>query len=245
MKFASFITLCLLTLFMGNAYAGIPVAQGELSGNLSVLSSYNLRGMTNDPENSNVAVQGGLEYGHSSGFYMGYWGSTLDYNAENTASTADNSFESNIYGGYNFKLNDDVSFTLGGTYYLYYPSDNSNVFETYVGFNYKDFALTAQTLTDDVTWGNKGDTYFLASYSYPLKYDFNLNTAVGAYYYQDKGEFIDSSQETFAFRHATVGLSRDIAQTGLTWNVDYILGGNDRDGNKQKNKVVLGLSYQF
>lgn len=224
--------------------AGVPLAQGELSANIAVLSSYNLRGMTNDPENDKVAVQGGVQYDHKSGFYAGYWGSTLDYNLENNPSTSDNSFENNLYAGYNYQVNDDLSFTLGGTYYLYYPSDDANVFETLVSAQYKNASLSAQTLTDDVVWGNAGDTYLLASYSQPLKHDFSFNTAVGAYYYKKNGEFITDTKESFAFRHATLGLSRDW-ENGLGWSLDYIVGSDDRMGVKQKNKVVMGLSYSF
>lgn len=50
---------------------------GSISGNISVVSSYNLRGMTNSPESDTPAIQGGLDYTHDSGFYLGYWFSTL------------------------------------------------------------------------------------------------------------------------------------------------------------------------
>jgi len=50
---------------------------GTVTGNVNVVSSYNLRGMTNSPESDTPAVQGGLDYSHDSGFYLGYWFSTL------------------------------------------------------------------------------------------------------------------------------------------------------------------------
>lgn len=233
-----------LGLVSPHVFAGVNVAQGELTGNISILSSYNFRGMTNNPENKNAAVQGGLEYSHKSGAYVGYWASTLGYNAKDETAS-DNSLENNIYGGYVYSINDDLSVNVGGTYYLYYPSKNDNVFEPFIGVDYKDFSLYAHTLTKDVEWGNKGDTYVVASYSYPLKYDFSLNTSVAGSYFKNKGTFIDSSKEDIVFRHATVGLSREIANTGVTWGLDYIIGGHDRDGEKQKNKMVLGLSYDF
>ena len=213
-----------------------------ISGNIGVLSSYNLRGITNAPENSGATVQGGLDYSHSSGFYAGYWGSSLDVSYTENGKQ---SFEHDFYAGYNGTITEDFGYTLGGTYYVYYPSDDSNVFETLVGINYKDFNLTAQTLTDDVIWGNAGDTYLLASYSYKLPKDFTLNTSLGAYYYKENGDFVKDSTEDFAFRHFTAGLSHPLGDTGASVNMDYIIGGYDRYEEKQKNKVVFGVKYEF
>ena len=217
-----------------------------ISGNIGVLSSYVLRGNTAVLENSGATVQGGLDYSHSSGFYAGYWGSSLDVSY---AENGKQSFEHDFYAGYNGTITEDFGYTLGGTYYVYYPSDDSNVFETLVGINYKDFNLTAQTLTDDVIWGNAGDTYLLASYSYALPKDFTLNTALGAYYYNDSGKYegtlLGDTTEDFTFRHLTVGLSHPLGDTGASVNMDYIIGGKLRDDTDLKNKVVFGLKYEF
>ncbi|MDO4223384.1 MAG: TorF family putative porin [Acinetobacter sp.] len=225
-------------------WASIPVTQGEITGNIGVYSSYNLRGMTNDPENSKTTVQGGLTYSHASGVSIGYWGSTLDYSLSSNANHQDDSFESNLTASYDYKLNKDSSLTLGATYYYYYPADDANVLESLLAFNYKNASLSAQTLTKDVVWGNAGDTYLLASYSHDLPKDFSLNTALGAYYYNKEGKFISETKEKFAFRHATLGLAK-AWDNGLAWNLDYIVGGDDRMGVKQKNKVVMGLNYSF
>ncbi len=40
---------------------------------------YNLRGITNTPENEDTTIQGGLDYSHASGFYAGWSGCTLGY----------------------------------------------------------------------------------------------------------------------------------------------------------------------
>lgn len=71
---------------------------GTVTGNVGVLSSYDLRGMTNSPENDKATVQAGLEYSHPTGFYLGYWGSTLgyslkDYDTATKKYTGSNSFE--------------------------------------------------------------------------------------------------------------------------------------------------------
>ena len=50
---------------------------GDITGNVGVFSSYNLRGITNAPDNSAATLQGGLDYRHPRGFYAGYWASTM------------------------------------------------------------------------------------------------------------------------------------------------------------------------
>ncbi|WP_180102296.1 MULTISPECIES: TorF family putative porin [unclassified Acinetobacter] len=223
-------------------FAEVPASEHSVSGNIGLLSSYNLRGITNVPENSGATIQGGLDYSHASGFYAGYWGSTLDYAL---GEEGRDSFEHDFYAGYNGKITEDLGYTVGGTYYYYYESDvDSDGFETLLGLNYKDFSVSAQTLTQNTTWGNKGDTYILGSYSYALPKDFTLNTSLGLYAYGDDDEFVETTED-FGFRHFTAGLSHPLGDTGASVNMDYIVGGYDRLDEKQKNKVVFGLKYEF
>ncbi|MCH4247668.1 MAG: TorF family putative porin [Acinetobacter populi] len=219
---------------------------GEITGNIGVYSDYVLRGNTNYLENDGATIQGGIDYAHPSGFYLGYWGSTLDYSLTDSGSR--DAFENDFNIGYNGSITEDLGFTVGGTYYYYYESDvDSDVFEVLLGLNYKDFSLTTQTITQDVVWGNAGDTYILGSYSHPLPKDFTLNAAVGLYYYKDSGDYEAdlNTTETFNFRHATLGLSHPLGTTGADWSLNYIIGGKTRSDEDLKNKVVLGLSYAF
>ncbi|ATO19327.1 hypothetical protein BS636_06470 [Acinetobacter sp. LoGeW2-3] len=229
-------------------FADEPTSPHSVSGNIGVLSSYNLRGNTALPENDKVTLQGGLDYSHASGLYAGWWTSTLD--GDDAYPDQANPMEHDFYVGYNGSINEDLGFTLGTTYYYYYDVGTSdfNGFELLLGLNYKDASLTAQTLLEDTGWGNTGDTYFLASYSYALPKDFSLNSSLGLYYYSDSGDFEGENYittEDFNFRHLTVGLSKPIADTGVTASMDYIIGGKLRDDTDLKNKVVLGLSYSF
>jgi uncharacterized protein (TIGR02001 family) len=233
-------------------FADEKTSDHTISGNIGVVSEYILRGNTAAPENDNATIQGGLDYSHSSGFYIGYWGSTLGYsltkkvNGEYTGSKA---FEHDFYLGYNGSITEDFGYTVGAAYYYYYQSDaDVDATETVLGVNYKDFSFTANTLLNNVEWGNKGDTYFAANYSYELPQDFTLNTSLGAYYYQDKGQhegtFLDT-KKSFAFRQFTLGLSHPLGDTGASVSMDYIIGGKLRDDTSLKNKVVFGLKYEF
>ena len=219
-----------------------PASEHSFSGNIGVLSSYNLRGITNGPENRGATLNGGLDYSHASGFYAGWWGSTLEYNLPSGTE-----FENDFYAGYNGTISEDLGYTLGLTYYYYYDvgTKDNNGLETMIGFNYKDLGVTTQTLLEDTQWGNAGDTYIKATYSFALPNDFSLDTALGLYAYEKNGDFIAQTTESFGFRHFDVGVSKDIGDTGIGASINYIMGGYDRNDVKQNNKVVFGLSYGF
>lgn len=242
----------LLALGSSTAFAAEAVnSEHQISGNIAVLSSYNSRGMTNSPENDKVTIQGGLDYSHASGFYAGYWGSTIgysltDYDDEVGDYTGSDTFEHDFYLGYNGSINADWGYNLGAVYYYYYESDaDADALESVLGVNYKNLSLTAQTLWNDVNWGNTGDTYVLASYSHPLPRDFTLNTSLGVSYYNDDTSKYFDTTEDFGFRHFTAGLSHPLGNTGADMSVDMIFAGYNRVDEEQKNKVVFGLSYNF
>lgn len=228
---------------------GLPFP-GILSGNVAVLSSYDFRGITNAPENDKVTLQAGLEYAHPTGFYLGYWGSTLgysltDFDVETEQYQGRDAFENDFNLGYRGKINDDLGYSIGGTYYYYYQSEaKSDFFETLLGLNYKDVTLSAQTATSNVDTANRGDTYFLLSYSHQLPFELTGRAALGGYLYAKNNKNLETKDD-FNFRHLTLGLTHALGNSGANMNLDYIVGGYDRMDEKQKNKVVFALSYNF
>ncbi len=243
-----------LLLASAASYSTVTLAQQsehDVTGNIGITSGYYLRGMTNAPESDKATIQGGLDYSHSSGFYAGWWGSTLDYSLDDYDPVFDtyvgnDAFEHDFYAGYNGSFSDDFGYSLGVVYYYYYPSDaDADGFESVLGLNYKNVSVTANTLLQDVVWGNAGDTYVQFNYSRELPKDFSFNSAVGVSYYDKNGKYLKDTDDSFGFRHMTVGLSKELGDTGVTANMDYIIAGYDRYDDKQKNKVVFGLGYSF
>jgi uncharacterized protein (TIGR02001 family) len=263
-------------------------AEGTLTGNIGVYSKYILRGITQSydalydksgPEQDSAAVQGGVDYVLKNGLYVGYWFSTLGYsyaalNPDSNGKHSQNSFENDFYGGYTGSIGDTgIGYTLGGTIYVYQPGWASTGYETKLGLSYKELSVTAQTLLNDVTFGNSGDTYFLATWTHALPKDFTFTGQLGAYAYGKHGDYIDSNNinkpgyhnghvsnvggvetydvngkdkaKSFAFRQATLGLSHPLPITGATWSVQYIIGGDNRYGLKQANTIVGSLGLTF
>ncbi len=104
------------SLLAGCGFAATPALanSGEseisISGNAAVVSDYRFRGV--GLSGGDIAIQGGIDVGHSSGFYIGTWGSSIDGGGYG-------SVELDIYGGWSGDLTDGVSADVGVLYYAY------------------------------------------------------------------------------------------------------------------------------
>ena len=95
MQVTSKTSVRVLAALLGGAVLAQP-AFADVTGHIDLVSKYVLRGITTTygpdknaplgnkggdaPESDGPAVQGGVDYVHDSGFYAGYWFSTLGYN---------------------------------------------------------------------------------------------------------------------------------------------------------------------
>jgi uncharacterized protein (TIGR02001 family) len=102
-------------LFATPALANAGDAGIELSGNSAIVSEYRFRGV--DLSGGDIAVQGGVDLSHSSGFYLGTWGSSLEEDLGYGHTELD------VYGGWGGDLG-GVSVDVGAIYYLYPNADN-------------------------------------------------------------------------------------------------------------------------
>lgn len=84
----------------------------ELSGNAALVSEYRFRGV--DLSGGDIAVQGGVDVVHSSGFYVGAWASSIDEDTVGFGHT-----EVDVYGGWSGSLTDGLALDVGVIGYLY------------------------------------------------------------------------------------------------------------------------------
>jgi uncharacterized protein (TIGR02001 family) len=107
-------------------------AQQPMPGNLALVSEYRFRGI--DQTFGKPALQGGLDYNHASGAYIGNWNSNVNQGAGYPGAT----LEMDFYGGYKRALG-DVGADIGLIHYHYPGSDVKNT-EAYLGATWKWFA---------------------------------------------------------------------------------------------------------
>lgn len=213
----------------------------DTTGNISIVSKYVLRGMTNATETSGPALQGGFDWTGAGGFYLGYWGSNLSYASSPGVSSG---FENDFYGGYAGKAG-AASFSVGLIQYYYNDIKDSNGLEFVGTLGFGPVTGGFKYLTKDVAWGNKGDIYWTLAYGTKLPSDFSFSATLGYYTYKEEGKFISSSAEDSAFRHLDLGISHPIGKTGADMMITYTIGGKMRDGSNQTNAVVFGVKYGF
>jgi uncharacterized protein (TIGR02001 family) len=94
---------------LATAQAATP---SPVTGNLSIVSDYRFRGLTQTMKRP--ALQGGFDYAHASGLYLGNWNSNVSSTIFPNAN-----LEMDFYGGYKRAFG-DVGLDVGFIYY-YYP----------------------------------------------------------------------------------------------------------------------------
>ena len=127
--------------------ATLPVlASAQLTGNVSLTTNYKFRGQDQDASKSKAvkpALQGGFDYAFGeTGWYVGNWNSSVDW-------LANNSLESDLYGGYKFKAA-GADFDVGALTYIYPGNSAGNTTELYGAATYGPFtAKYSHTVSKD------------------------------------------------------------------------------------------------
>jgi len=249
MNLKSKIALAALTLTAGSS------VMAQLAYNVGAVSEYRYRGLAQSA--LAPAVQGGVDYAHSSGFYVGAWGSQIRWIAE--AGTAANietkgDVELDVYGGYKGEISKDFTYDVG---YLRYE---------YVGNTYKD-VTTANASTDEgygaLTYGaytfkvsyafsnlfgtakSDGSVYYDLSAAFDLGSGYSVVPHVGRQEIAGPGTNKDYSYTDYSVTLAKdlgKGLSATIAAVGTDGKASlYKVNGRQLEAAT----VVLGVKYTF
>lgn len=89
-------------------------AVSPVTGNFSLVSDYRFRGISQTKKGP--AIQGGIDYAHPSGFYVGTWGSSVNSGSMYAGGAG---LEMDLYGGYRGEIVPDLGFDVGYLYYYY------------------------------------------------------------------------------------------------------------------------------
>ena len=110
--------------------AAAPADPGPLTANVSLTSDYRYRGISQS--NLQPAIQGGFDYAHSSGFYIGNWNSSISWISD-AASASGNSasapIEMDFYAGYKYEWSKGFTADVGILQY-YFPTSGATGFTT-------------------------------------------------------------------------------------------------------------------
>jgi len=132
--------------------AAAPASDFTITGGATLTSDYRFRGISQTDKR--FAVQGTLGISHSSGLYVGVWGSSID---DYVSYGSDQ--EIDLYAGY--KKTFDGTTVDGGVLYYYYPGsggNNSDFFEPYLNASHTFGPISAK-VGGNFSWKQKALTY--------------------------------------------------------------------------------------
>jgi uncharacterized protein (TIGR02001 family) len=176
------------------APAAAPAPDYTLTANVSLTSNYVFRGISQT--GGEPAIQGGFDFSHKSGLYLGTWGSNVSWLTDFQGYKS-GSMELDLYGGYRNSIG-DISYDVGAIRYMYPGSKNADVgalpgawtSEIYGSLGWKWFTVKYSHYVSDSVFGvgpNTNGTYYLdLSASLPLS---------------DSGVTLGAHWGTFNFKH--------------------------------------------
>lgn len=214
--------------FSGSAFAGA-------TGNVGAFSDYMFRGVT---QTAGAAVQGGLDYAHGSGLYVGLWGSNINFAGGSSGTEVD------VYAGFAGKIADTVGFDVGALYYHYPEEDEAaidpsiNTLELYAGLSFGPVGAKYY-FTNEYFGTEESATYLNLTLAQPLSETVNLTANVG---------FNDGDGVELLFGDSYVDYSLGLAKTlegGMTASFQVIDTDLDAAGVDDELKFVIGLKKSF
>ncbi|MES2370561.1 MAG: TorF family putative porin [Pseudomonadota bacterium] len=212
------------------AMADEPASPHTLSANVSLTSNYVFRGISQTA--GDPAIQGGFDYSHSSGFYLGTWGSNVSW-LTGFQNYTSGSMELDLYGGYRNAIG-PVSYDVGAIRYMYPGSKNGGglpgawTSEAYASVGWKWFTAKYSYYLSDSVFGvgpnANGSGYLDLSASLPVA---------------DTGLILGAHWGTFNFKNDSQYAA--VTPDYKDWKVSatYDLGKLA----KQTSGMTLGVAY--
>ena len=173
------------------AFADDAPAPSPLTFNVGVVSDYLFRGISQT--HGDAALQGGVDYAFSNGFYVGTWASSISWVKD---WTGDGSVEIDLYGGYRGGFASDWTYDVGYIAYTYPSHGDANLGlanpttnEVYASLGYKWIsAKYSRTVSSHfvgfyggpaLDQNTKGSGYFEVNATYDLGNGWGVTGHVG------------------------------------------------------------------
>ena len=199
---------------------GAAVAGAEISGNVALTTDYKFRGISQSDESP--AIQGGFDYEDESGFYIGTWGSSVDFDSNDGF---DGSLELDVYLGFGGSFGDSgLGYDIGFIYYDYPGDDGAegDYQEIYGSLSVGDFSL-GLAYSDDY-YGETGKFYYVSGdYEFALPEDIALGLHIGFNSFDEAPGFLSSDEDKYY--DYSISISKSLG--GVDLSLAYV--GTDLD----------------
>ena len=223
------------------AFAADEPAAPEVSpvtANVTVTNNYIYRGLTQS--NYKPAIQGGFDYAHESGLYIGNWNSSISWVSDAGAAKSA-PIEMDFYGGFKKDLIAEGFASDFGILQYYYPTSgivagsvNPNTTELYVAQNATFGSVTgflkfSYALSNTFGWvSSTGSNYTDLTANYDTGfYGITLNAHAG--FQKIAGQYISKGQPSASYADWKLGLTKDFGG-GLSASAAYV-ATNQKQGS--------------
>ncbi|MFP4682824.1 MAG: TorF family putative porin [Ectothiorhodospira sp.] len=212
------------------AVAAVPsTAAAEVSANIGFTSNYLFRGVTQTDDQA--AVQGGVDYAHDEGFYVGTWASNVDYGADSRG------YELDGYFGLASDIGDSgVGFDVGYIYYAYPSLDDSDMGEVYGGLDFMGAHAMVNLVTNADADGMEDTVSYELGYGLDLTGDMSLDGTVG---------YVDPDEGDDDYTWWSVGLTRatELGDFTLAYTQNDIDDEEDDNADDPRVSVAFNMSF--
>ena len=236
------------------------------SFNVGVVTDYRYRGISQS--RLKPALQGGADYSNPNGLYLGTWLSTISWvkdagklvtpNVDSGSTPA----EWDLYGGYKGEITKEVTYDVGGLYYLYVNNKtrnvpasggapagaNANTFELYGALTFGPVtAKYSHSLTDTFGYGkSKNSGYLDLSALFDLGSSFSLAPHIGHQEIKGSVGYSYTDYSLTLGKDMGGGISLSAALIGTDANKTlYVTPAANGSKFTGKNALVLGAKFSF
>jgi uncharacterized protein (TIGR02001 family) len=257
MKLSQISLAALLSVVSAGAFAQAKAPEPDytLSFNVGAVTDYRFRGIAQTSKKP--AIQGGLDFAHKSGFYLGAWGSNVRWIKDFNGATKGN-LEIDLYGGFKGELAKDVNFDVGVVTYIY-PGNNSgaigtpgaglvknaNTTEVYGALTYSMFTAKYSRSTGTFLGflDSSGSDYFDLSAAFDLGNGFTLTPHIGVQKVAKNKPFNYTDYSLTLAKDMGNGLTLTAAATGTNAKKAFYTDANGKYiGN---GTILVGAKYSF
>ena len=213
---------------------------GNFSANVGLFNQYSFRGI--DQSGEEAAVQGGFDWAHDSGFYIGTWASNVDFNDNDSVTEFD------FYGGYTKEIQNGINLDpsmIGYTYPGAYASSNYDYYEYSFGLGKSIGPVSFSTAINysPEFFAKSGDaTYWQGGLDYEFQ-EIKISGHVGK-------QWIDLETTYGAPDYVDYSVGASYAWQGFDLSVAYVdtdvdAGWNSTDQSGKEGRTIFGVSKSF
>ncbi len=205
-----------------------------VEGNVAIVSDYRFRGVSLSDET--IALQGGLDLGWESGFYVGTWGSSIE-------PVGNSELELDLYAGFSSETASGIGYDIGALVYTYPGASDTEYLELYGSLS-KTLGPIAHSV--GVAWapeqdniGGEDNLYLYYSGEAAIDAVEGLSAVFGVGW--ESGAFGDPDGDGDDKVDFTLGLV--LSRLGLDFGLTYVDTTEDTTGSDSQLVLSVGRAF--